>query len=110
VKDLKGLILNGVGTMDVTQVNTKKLTVTLGGTGKLTVAGRADVLQLTLIGNGDSLGEGLKTTRATVQQRSIGNASKQLDVTIGGIGTVEYIGAPQIRRTILGLGTVKKKR
>jgi DNA-directed RNA polymerase specialized sigma24 family protein len=113
-KDLRGLILTGSGGMEVTQVSTKQLTVLVGGTGDLTVAGKADVLQLTIFGAGNFLAGDLKTRSTTIRHTGMGkavvNASRQLDVSILGNGTVEYMGSPQVRRSVLGLGTVTEKR
>jgi hypothetical protein len=88
--------------------------VTVGGSGDLTSAGKADVLQLTVTGTGNFVGTDLATGRTTVQHTGMGkavvNASKQLDVNIVGNGTVEYVGSPQVRKSLLGLGSVTKKR
>jgi RNA polymerase sigma factor (sigma-70 family) len=114
VKELHGLILTGLGSMDAKQLNTKQLSVTVAGRGDLTIAGKAEVLQLTVTGTGNFLGSDLVTGHTTVQHTGMGkavvNASKQLDVNIVGNGTVEYVGSPQVRRSVLGLGSVTKKR
>jgi hypothetical protein len=36
--------------------------------------------------------------------------SKTLDVRINGVGTVEYIGSPQITKAINGIGTLKERQ
>jgi hypothetical protein len=114
VKDLRGLILNGVGNLDVKKLETKQLTVAVCGVGDLSVAGKANVLKVSVLGNGNFLGEDLKSDRAAVQHtgngKAVVNASEQLEVTILGTGSVEYLGSPRLRKSILGTGTIVKKR
>jgi RNA polymerase sigma factor (sigma-70 family) len=114
VKDLRGLILAGVGRMEVTQVRVGELAVTVGGTGDLSVSGKADALRLTVAGGANFLGRGLTTRLTTVEHTGLGkalvHASERLEVRILGNGSVEYTGSPQVRRSVLGLGTVTKKR
>jgi hypothetical protein len=85
----------------------------VAGTGDLTVSGKAGVLEVAVTGGGNFLGRSLVTSRATVQHLGMGkavvNASKHLDVQIIGNGSVEYIGSPRVRQSILGLGSVKKR-
>jgi RNA polymerase sigma factor (sigma-70 family) len=113
VKDLRSLVVS-TGCMDVKQLDTKRLTVTVWGMGELAVAGKAEVLELGVTGSGNFLGEHLKTTRTVVQHTGIGravvNASDLLEVTILGSGSVEYVGSPEVRRSVWGLGTVTRKR
>jgi hypothetical protein len=114
IKELKGLYLIGTGNMEATGVKTRALKVAVAGMGQVTVAGSADVLDLTLTGTGNFRGEGLRAKRATVQHKGIGDAvvyvSGRLDATVTGIGKVEYLGSPAVRRTVTGLGTVRPKR
>jgi RNA polymerase sigma factor (sigma-70 family) len=112
-KNLRGLIVNGVGVMDVQALNTKQLLVSIGGSADLSIAGKADLVELSLTGAGSFLGEKLKSSRTTIKHlghgRAIVNTSRQLEVSILGNGLVEYVGAPQVQRSILGNGAVKRK-
>jgi serine/threonine protein kinase len=113
-KDLRGLILKGTAGMEVKQVDTRQLTVTMEGTGNLSVSGRADVLQLTLIGTGNFVGDSLVTSSTAVEHRGPGtaavNARDLLAVSIFGNGLVEYVGSPhQVHQNIHGGGMVRKK-
>jgi RNA polymerase sigma factor (sigma-70 family) len=111
-KNLRGLILNGVGYMQADRVKTKTLAVKLTGVGNIKVAGSADVLQVTLAGVGSFLGKALKAQRVAVRHGGLGkavvNARRQLDVNLVGNGSVEYVGSPQLRQSILGLGGVRR--
>jgi hypothetical protein len=114
VKDLQGLVLSGTGSMKAQEVKTKRLAATLSGTGNLTVSGKADVLRLEVSGRGEFLGDYLKAEQAVVDHTGIGkavvNVHRQLDVTIQGIGSVEFIGTPRVRQSVLGLGRVTRLR
>jgi RNA polymerase sigma factor (sigma-70 family) len=114
VKELRGLTVTGAARMEVKHVDTRELTVTVGGTGDLLVSGKAEVLRLTVAGAGNFRGDGLATDRTTVEHWGLGkavvNARKQLEVFILGSGSVEYVGSPEVSRTILGEGTVTKKK
>jgi RNA polymerase sigma factor (sigma-70 family) len=114
VKELRGLILTGAGSMDVKQLKTKELTVNVSGSGDLSLAGKADALQVTVTGAGNVLAGELTTGRTTIQHlgngKAVVNATKQLEVSIIGNGSVEYLGSPQVRKSVLGLGSVTKKR
>jgi hypothetical protein len=37
------------------------------------------------------------------------NVSEQLDAAVSGVGSVEYIGSPQVRESVRGVGMVKKR-
>jgi hypothetical protein len=114
VKTLKGLAIYGTGTMDVRDLDSKQLAVVVGGTGDLEVQGKADLLQVNVIGNGNFVGEYLKTQQCGVSHHGFGkatvHASKTLNATVTGIGTVEYVGSPQVQKSILGVGRVSPKQ
>jgi len=113
VKSLESLNINGVGTVEVKDIQGKRLSISLDGVGSMTIAGSVDVLELTLSGVGSFDGEEFKTKQATVHNSGVGsaviNASEQLDATVSGVGSVEYIGSPQVRESVRGVGVVKKR-
>jgi hypothetical protein len=79
----------------------------------MTIAGSADVLDLTLSGVGSFKGEEFKTKQATVRNSGVGsavvNVSDQLDADLSGVGSVEYIGSPHVRKSGRGLGSINKR-
>ncbi|QSJ14437.1 DUF2807 domain-containing protein [Nostoc sp. UHCC 0702] len=114
VKSLESLNINGVGSVEVKDIQAKRLSVSLDGVGSMTIAGSVDVLELTLSGVGSFQGENFKTKQATIRNSGVGsavvNVSEQLDATVSGVGSVEYIGSPQVRReSVRGVGSVKKR-
>jgi hypothetical protein len=113
VKSLEGLNMRGAGSMEAKGIQGKRLSVSLGGVGNVTVEGSADALDLSLSGVGSYQGEEFKTKQATVRSSGVGsaviNVSEQLDAAVSGVGSVEYIGSPQVRESVRGVGMVKKR-
>jgi len=113
VKSLESLNIKGVGTVEVKDIQGKRLSISFDGVGSMMIAGSVDVLELTLSGVGSFHGEEFKTKQATVRNNGVGsaviNVSEQLDATVSGVGSVEYIGSPQVRESVRGVGTVKKR-
>jgi hypothetical protein len=113
VKSLESLNIDGVGSIEAKGIQGKRLSVSLDGVGSMAIAGSADVLDLTLSGVGSFKGEELKTKQATVRNSGVGsavvNVSDQLDADLSGVGSVEYVGSPQVRKSGRGLGDVKRR-
>ncbi|WP_414545782.1 GIN domain-containing protein [Nostoc sp. CCY0012] len=113
VKSLESLNIDGVGSVEVTDIQGKQLSISLDGVGSMTIAGSVDVLELDLSGVGSFQGENFQTKQATVRNSGVGsavvNVSEQLDATVSGVGSIEYIGSPQVRESGRGVGSVKKR-
>jgi len=112
VKDLKGILMAGTGKAEVEGIRSKQLQISITGTGSLIASGAVDTLQVSLSGVGNLEGKYLMTQTTNVKHAGFGkslvNVRKKLDVTITGTGTVEYIGSPDVRKSILGVGRVVK--
>jgi hypothetical protein len=113
VKELGGLSLSGTGSIEVADLDGKKLTVSVLGAGDVTLAGRAEELAVTLSGAGSYRGEEFPVRRATVHSTGSGtavvNAGEELTVNLLGVGSVEYLGSPRVRETIMGVGRLRKR-
>lgn len=113
VKNLESLNIKGVGSLEVKDIQGKKLSISLDGVGSMTITGSVDVLELTLSGVGSFHGEEFKTKQATVRNNGVGtavvNVSEKLDATASGVGSIEYIGSPEVQSSVRGVGTVKKR-
>jgi Putative auto-transporter adhesin, head GIN domain len=113
VKSLESLNVDGVGSIEAKGIQGKRLAVAMDGVGEVAIAGSADVLDLNLSGVGSFQGEAFKTKRATVRNSGVGSAvvsvSEQLDADLSGVGSIEYVGSPQVQRSGRGLGTVKQR-
>jgi Putative auto-transporter adhesin, head GIN domain len=113
VKSLESLHVDGVGSIEAKGIQGKRLAVAMDGVGEVTIAGSANALDLNLSGVGSYQGEAFKTKRATVRNSGVGsavvNVSEQLDADLSGVGSIEYVGSPQVQRSGRGLGTVKQR-
>ncbi len=112
VKNLDGLRLSGIGSIDAKAVQGKQLSVSISGVGDVTVAGNADSLKLHISHVGTFHGEQFQTRQATVRNSGVGsaivNVTDQLDATVSGVGSVQYVGSPHVRESARGVGRVKK--
>jgi hypothetical protein len=113
VKSLERLKTDGVGSIEAKGIQGKRLAVAMDGVGAVAIAGSVDVLDLNLSGVGSFQGEAFQTKRATVRNSGMGSAvvsvSEQLDADLSGVGSIEYVGSPQVRKSGQGLGSVKKR-
>ncbi len=113
VKSLERLNTKAVGSIEVKDIQGKRLSVSLDGVGSVAIAGNVDVLDLDLSGVGSFDGKDLKTKQATVRNKGVGsavvNVSEQLDASVSGIGSIEYIGDPKVTESVKGMGAIRKK-
>jgi hypothetical protein len=111
--DLEGLELNGAGDVTVNNLTGEDWSVDLNGTGRITVSGEVTGQTVEINGAGSYDAAGLKSQEATVKHSGAGTAVVQvstlLDVTISGLGSVEYIGDPEVREEVSGLGAVRQQ-
>lgn len=113
VKSLENFNMTGVGHIEAKGIQGKHLAIALTGVGDMSIEGAADSLDLNLEGVGNYDGKGFKTKQATVHSKGVGsavlNASDRLDVSVSGIGAVEYIGSPKVQKSGEGLGQIKQR-
>lgn len=113
VAELDGLELDGLGKINADNLNGETLTVNLDGAGGIIISGEVDRQTVEINGAGGYDAADLKSQEAKVTHNGAGLAvvqvSDQLDATINGIGTVEYIGDPQVTKDVSGLGSVRQQ-
>lgn len=113
VATLDSLVVSGAGDATATNVATDRLTVEVSGAGDVTVSGTADSQAVTISGTGNYDGEDLQSATAEVEVDGAGGAvvrvSDRLDATVGGVGSVEYIGDPQVTEDVSGVGSVERR-
>lgn len=113
VKSLESFNMTGVGSIEAKGIQGKRLVIALTGVGNMTIEGTADSLDLSLDGVGSYQGDRFKTKQATVRSEGVGsavlNVSDQLDASVSGVGSVEYIGSPKVQKSGKGLGHVKQR-
>ncbi|MAT99721.1 MAG: DUF2807 domain-containing protein [Anaerolineaceae bacterium] len=113
VANIDSVELDGAGEIEVSHLDADEWQVNLDGTGSITASGQANKQTVEIIGAGAYTADELASQEATVRHSGAGMAvvqvSNQLDVRIDGLGTVEYIGDPEVTQTINGLGTVRQR-
>lgn len=113
VKTLEGLQVSGVGQMEGNDLKSPKLVVSLSGVGNMALKGSVEVLELKVTGVGSFQGAELQTKKAVVRNSGVGNAivnvSDQLDATVSGVGTIEFLGNPSVNQSVSGIGKIRKR-
>jgi Putative auto-transporter adhesin, head GIN domain len=113
VKNLDNFNMTGVGSIEAKGIQGKQLTINLTGVGNMAIEGSADSLDLRLNGVGSYRGDRFKTKQATVHSDGVGsaviNVSDQLDASVSGVGSVEYIGSPKVQKSGQGMGNIKQR-
>jgi hypothetical protein len=113
VKDLTGVAVSGSGNIRVPDLTTTALSISISGSGTITVNGTVEDQDLEISGSGGYEAAQLtsKTVKADISGSGTANvlATNVLDVEISGSGTVTYSGNPQIEQEISGSGKLIKK-
>jgi len=109
------LRIDGAGgtKLNIADLKTAKLRVAGAGALKAELAGEATDQTVSISGAGNYQAAKLVSESATVDVSGAGrvvvNASKTLHASISGAGIVEYLGDPEVRESIGGLGRVKRR-
>jgi len=102
--------LSGAGSINSEGLSAQSVDVHLSGAGKIELSGRAREQNVVISGAGGYVARKLETKKATVALSGAGKgivwAVDDLDVTISGLGSVDYYGEPKISQVISGLGNV----
>jgi hypothetical protein len=133
VKELDTLVISGLGSVELPEMDVQKLSIEISGGGSVDVnglngdaieadisglgdlsidGGEVDEQDIVITGGGDYRARNLQSARAEVDIDGLGSAtvrvSEHLGVTISGGGSVEYFGDPSVDQDVSGLGHVKK--
>lgn len=112
-KNLNSLQVDGATNVEGKNIATENLSVKLNGAGAITLSGKATAQDVALDGVGAYNGAELASQRAKVAQNGAGSAvvrvSDKLDAIISGLGSIEYIGNPQVTKNVSGVGTVQQR-
>jgi hypothetical protein len=106
------LKVSGLGKLDFSHLDCTSLEVIISGRGEFSAAGRADHQTIKISGSGeyDAAHLASQSARATISGQ--GNAAlrvaETLEITISGVGQVNYIGRPKVRQVISGVGKSKR--
>ena len=105
--------LAGAGAMRVDRIQSTSFTATLAGIGSLELSGRTQRLALTVGGTGTADAAALTADAVQVLVAGTGaahvRATRSLDATIDGTGTIFYSGGARVVRThVSGTGSIVK--
>jgi hypothetical protein len=108
---IEALTLRGDGTITVSNLDSRRLTVRLPGTGMIRATGRARQLDVTISGSGTALLSALvaRDVKAGVsgQGSIVLTALHRLDARVSCSGTIVYAGNPaHIATRVTGSGTI----
>jgi hypothetical protein len=108
---LDALTVEGSGNISVTGINSPSLTVRIPGSGTIDAAGTAARIDVGIGGSGSALLSGLIARDATASIDGSGsivlNATRSLDASISGSGTILYTGNPtRVSKSVTGSGTI----
>ena len=109
--DLK-LAIAGSGDIHIAQLTAAKVDIDIGGSGDITVAGKADSVASSIAGSGGLRAGRLEVGEARVSIAGSGDATlwprAKLSASIIGSGDVRYYGDPAVRTSIVGSGDVRR--
>jgi hypothetical protein len=112
-KNLNSIQVDGAANVQGTNIATENLSVQLNGAGAMTLSGKATEQNVVLDGVGAYNGAELISQRAQVTDNGAGAAvvrvSDKLDAIVNGLGSIEYIGNPQVTEKVSGIGTVRQR-
>jgi|SRR5688572_7849817 len=113
VKKLDSIGVSGDVSVDAAGIRTDSLSVGISGAGNMVISGEAAEQKLSISGVGNYKGENFKTVETSIAISGSGNAvvaaSKRLDVQVSGSANVQYIGNPEITKSVSGVGTVEAR-
>lgn len=113
VATLDSLAVAGAGDATARALTADRLTVDISGSGGVTLGGTVVTQVVTISGAGDYDAEDLRSATAEITIEGAGDAVLQvadrLDATVGGVGSVEYIGDPQVSSDVSGVGSVEQR-
>ena len=102
--------LSGSGAISL-GLHATSVSATLAGAGRVSFAGRAQSFDARVSGAGECDAAALEAVRARVEIAGAGSATvkvlEALDATVSGVGTVRYYGTPHVEQRISGLGSVR---
>ena len=108
--DRLALELSGAGQVNIEALSAEILEVDLPGACTINISGKVGEQRIVMSGAGSYKAPKLESARARVDLRGAGQATvwavEELDVTISGLGSVEYYGAPALKKRVSDLGTV----
>jgi hypothetical protein len=106
------LKISGLGNMLINNLACSSLETNVSGRGDISLSGHADHQKIRISGSADYSAPNLESASAKITISGQGNATvrvqEELDITISGLGQINYYGHPKIRQVISGFGKSKR--
>ena len=106
------LNVSGYGNLDFGQIEADVLKTNISGRGEFKGTGAVNHQDINISGSGEYQAPDLSSQTAKVVISGQGNATlrvaENLDITISGVGQVNYYGRPSLRQVISGMGKSKR--
>lgn len=103
---------SGASTVTIDHLTAQRLDVAVSGRGEYHIAGSVQAQHVDVSGYADFRAGNLNSEIAEIKVSGNSNAtvrvSNSLNITISGIGSVEYYGDPQVSQSITGVGEVRR--
>lgn len=115
VPQLELINSEGSGTIDITNLDSKKFRAIISGSGELVATGKVDLLEIEINGSGDVHTDDVVAREVTVSINGSGTAEvsavEVLDAEINGSGDVLYVGKPDnVYSSVNGSGKIRKRK
>ena len=112
-KNLNSIQVDGAANVEGKNIATENLSVKLNGAGAMTLSGKATEQNVALDGVGTYNAADLSSQRAQVTNNGAGTVvvrvSDKLDAIVNGLGSIDYIGDPQVTKQVSGIGTIRQR-
>ena len=114
VPELASVASRGAGDINVQDSNADDLKIDSTGAASIKATGKAKMATISSTGAGDIDTSRLRSEKARVTVTGAASvtvyASEQLDVSVSGVGSVDYLGNPKsVNKSVSGIGSVNKK-
>jgi hypothetical protein len=112
--NLSSIAIGGSGDVKVEDAfnNMGKLSISVGGSGNVDIAGKAKSIEISVAGSGDVDASGVDADRAEISIAGSGNVKvgtvDKLEASIAGSGDVYYKGNPSVKKSVVGSGDIRK--
>jgi len=102
--------LSGAGVINFDSLETDQLDVTLPGTGRITLTGKATKQIASIKGAGEYYAPRLESATTDLELKGVGSATvwvtDDFTVTVQGVGSVSYYGDPKVKSDISAVGSL----
>ncbi len=108
------LTLKGAGEIIFNNIQGGRLDVELPGAGIISLAGKIVEQTVKLSGAGSYDAPRLESQICRASLQGVGRATvwatKQLDAKVEGVGSIDYFGSPDVRKSVSGLGKIHQRK